>query len=503
MDAYILALDQGTTSSRAMLFDAEGHPRGRASRELRQIYPQAGWVEHDPMEIWQSQRAVAEQVLHQHGVHPRQIRAIGVTNQRETTLLWERASGRPVYNAIVWQCRRSAALCEALRRRGLAADIRARTGLVIDPYFSATKLQWLFAQIPQLSKRAARGELRFGTVDSWLIFQMTAGRLHLTDPSNACRTMLYNIHRRAWDPTLLEAFEVPAELLPEVRPSCQIYGETAPSAFLGAALPIAAIAGDQQAAPFGQACFHPGMAKHTYGTGGFLLLQTGTTPVATTSGVLTTVAWELADRVEYAVEGSIFIAGAVIQWLRDGLGLIPSAAASEAIAAQVSDTNGVYLVPAFAGLGAPHWDPYARGTIVGLTRDVGRAHLVRAGLEAIAYQTRDVLEAMQQDAGLHVTELRVDGGAAANDLLLQFQADILGVPLSRSAGAETTARGIAYLAGLAVGMWSSQTDLAARWRADARFVPTMSAERREELYAGWRRAVDRAKGWAAADAASH
>lgn len=496
MSGYTLALDQGTTSSRAMVFDPEGYAVAQTSQALRQIYPQSGWVEHDPTEIWLSQRLIAERALHQAGISARDICAIGIANQRETTLLWDRVSGRPVYNAIVWQCRRSTPQCERLVARGLTAEVRARTGLVIDPYFSATKLQWLLEHVPGLRQRASIGELCFGTVDSWLVYQMTRGRLHITDASNAARTMLYNIHTGTWDTLLLEALQIPPEILPEVRPSSHICGLTDPSAFLGAAVPIAGIAGDQQAVLFGQACVVPGMAKQTYGTGGFLLLHTGTTPIPSPHGLLTTVAWDLGDRTDYALEGCVFIAGAVIQWLRDGLQLIASAEASEAIAAEVSDTNGVYLVPAFVGLGAPYWDPYARGTIVGLTRGVGRSHLVRAALEAIAYQTRDVLEAMQQDASLHVPEMRVDGGAAANNLLLQFQADILGIPLVRTKVVETTARGAAYLAGLATGVWSSLEDIAAQWQGEARFTPRMPAERREALYAGWRRAVERAKDWA-------
>jgi glycerol kinase len=450
------------------------------------------------MEIWLSQRTVAEQVLCQYGVSPSQISAIGIANQRETTVIWERTSGQPVYNAIVWQCRRSTPLCETLQKQGLTSVVHSRTGLVIDAYFSATKLQWLFEHRPDLRQRAVKGELCFGTVDSWLVYQMTRGQLHITDPSNAARTMLYNIHTGTWDTTLLELFKIPYDILPQVRLSSQVYGYTDPAAFLGAALPIAGIAGDQQAALFGQACFTPGMAKQTYGTGAFLLMYTGSSAVASPTGLLTTVAWDRGDQVAYALEGSTFIAGAAIQWLRDGLGLIPSAGASECIASQVSDANGVYFVPAFVGLGAPYWDPYARGTIIGLTRGVARAHLVRAALEAIAYQTRDVLEAMQQDTSLHVPELRVDGGAAANNLLLQFQADILGYPLVRAKGTETTARGAAYLAGLAVGLWRDQADVEAHWQEDRRFMPTMSAERREHLYAGWRRAVERARGWASA-----
>jgi glycerol kinase len=496
MPTYVLALDQGTTSSRAILFDAEGNACAQASQEITQIYPQPGWVEHDPVELWDSLRTVAARVLHERRIPPGEIRAIGITNQRETTVLWERSTGRPVSPAIVWQCRRSVPLCERLRQQGLEAEVRARTGLVIDAYFSATKLQWLFQYDPGLRVRAGRGELCFGTVDSWLVYQLSGGRLHLTDPSNAARTMLYNLRERAWDPMLLEALQIPPAILPEVRPSSQVYGTTDPAVFLGAALPIAGIAGDQQAALFGQACFKPGMAKYTYGTGGFLLAHTGTTPRSSGAGLLTTVAWQLEDCTEYALEGSVFAAGAVIQWLRDGLQLIPTAAASETVAAEVPDTHGVYVVPAFVGLGAPYWDPYARGTIVGLSRGVTRAHLVRAALEAMAYQTRDVLEAMQPDLDVPVSEVRVDGGGAANTLLLQFQADILGVPIVRTAVPETTARGAAYLAGLAVGVWKNREEIAGHWRDGGRFLPRMPPARREQLYGGWKRAVERAKGWA-------
>jgi glycerol kinase len=502
MAGYTLALDQGTTSSRAIVFDPEGNPVAQSSQALHQIYPASGWVEHDPTEIWHSQRLTAEQALQQAGIAAHDIRAIGIANQRETTLLWERASGRPVYNAIVWQCRRSMPQCERLIAQGLSPEVRARTGLMIDAYFSATKLQWILEQVPGLRQRASRGELCFGTVDSWLVYQMTHGRLHITDASNAARTMLYNIHTGTWDPMLLEALQIPHEILPKVCPSSHVYGLTEPSAFLSSALPIAAMVGDQQAALFGQACFTPAMTKQTYGTGGFLLLHTGTTPIPSRHGLLTTIAWDLGARTDYALEGSVFIAGAVIQWLRDGLQLIASAEASEAIAAEVSDTNGVYLVPAFVGLGAPYWDPHARGTIVGLTRGVSRAHLVRAALEAIAYQTRDVLEAMQQDADIRVPEIRVDGGAAANNLLLQFQADILGIPLIRAQSVETTARGAAYLAGLATGVWSGLADIAAQWQGQAQYLPRMSAAQRETLYAGWRRAVERAKAWASPETGS-
>jgi len=496
MDGYILALDQGTTSSRAILFDRRGAVRAAAQRELRQIYPRPGWVEHDPEEIWQSQLAVAREAIASAGVAPAAVAAIGITNQRETTLLWERQTGRPVHNAIVWQCRRSAPLCDALKTQGLEPLVRARTGLVIDAYFSGTKLQWLLENVPGLRERAAGGELCFGTVDTWLTWCLTGGRAFVTDYSNASRTMLFDIHRLAWDEELCAALGVPGALLPEPRPSSAVYGR-ALSGLLGAEIPVAGIAGDQQAALFGQACFRPGSAKNTYGTGCFLLIHTGERPVASRAGLLTTVAASpTAGRAEYALEGSVFIAGAAIQWLRDGLGILESSAESEAVAASVPDSGGVYFVPAFVGLGAPHWDMYARGTILGLTRGTGRGHLARAALEAIAYQTREVLEAATADAGIALAELRVDGGATANDLLMQFQADMLAVPVVRPVVRETTALGAAYLAGLAVGYWGSREEIAANWAAERRFQPAMKAGRREELFAGWRRAVARAAGWA-------
>ncbi len=497
MDTYILALDQGTTSSRAILFDRMGQVVSAAQREFRQIYPQPGWVEHDPLEIWESQLAVAREAIALAGITASQLAAIGITNQRETTIVWDRATGQPVHHAIVWQCRRSAEMCDALKAGGWAPHVRERTGLVIDAYFSGTKIQWLLEHVPGLRSRAERGEICFGTVDSWLAFRLSGGKAWVTDYSNASRTMLYNIHRLAWDPELCNAMGVPRQMLPEVRSSSHLFGWTA-SDVLGAEIPIAGIAGDQQASLFGQACFHPGTAKNTYGTGCFLLVHTGEHPVASQTGLLTTLAASPEeDHPEYALEGSIFITGAAIQWLRDGLQVIAHSAESEQVAASVPDTGGVYFVPAFVGLGAPHWDMYARGTILGITRGTTRAHLVRAALEAIAYQTREVLEAAGADANLTLTELRVDGGATANKLLMQFQADMLGIPVIRPVVKETTALGAAYLAGLAVGYWTSRGEIEANWAADRRFIPAMDGARREQLFAGWRRAVARAAGWAA------
>jgi glycerol kinase len=496
MDTYILALDQGTTSSRAILFDRRGSVRAAAQRELRQIYPQPGWVEHDPTEIWESQRDVAREAVAAAGIAPSQVAAIGIANQRETTLVWERETGRPVHNAIVWQCRRSAPLCDALKAQGLEPVVRERTGLVIDAYFSGSKLRWLLERVPGLAARAERGEVCFGTVDTWLAWQLSGGRIFATDVSNASRTMFFDIHRMAWDEELCGALHIPPVMLPTVRPSSEVYGLAAADR-LGAETPIAGMAGDQQAALFGQACFGPGSAKNTYGTGCFLLVHTGERAVPSRAGLLTTVAASpVAGRAEYALEGSVFIAGAAIQWLRDGLGILASSAESEAAAASVPDNGGVYFVPAFVGLGAPHWDMYARGTILGLTRGSTRGHLVRAALEAIAYQSREVLQSALAEAGVGLTELKVDGGATANDLLMQFQADLLGVPVVRPVVRETTALGAAYLAGLAVGYWSSREEIAGNWAAERRFVPAMGAENREELFAGWRRAVARAAGWA-------
>jgi glycerol kinase len=495
METYVLALDQGTTSSRAILFDREARIVSLAQRELRQFYPQPGWVEHDPLEIWVSQLAVAREAIASAEIRAEQIAAIGITNQRETTILWERATGQPIGNAIVWQCRRSAGICDALKAGGWETAVRARTGLVIDAYFSGTKIQWLLEQVPGLRARAERGEICFGTVDTWLLWKLSKGHAWMTDYSNASRTMLFNIHQLAWDPNLCGALGVPQMMLPEVRPSSCRYAQTAPDLF-GAEIPVAGIAGDQQASLFGQACFSPGMAKNTYGTGCFLLVHTGDRPVASQTGLLTTVAASPTEgRAEYALEGSIFIAGAAIQWLRDGLGVLADAAESETLAASVPDTGGVYFVPAFVGLGAPHWDMYARGTILGITRGTTRAHLVRAALEAIAYQSREILGAALADAGLTLEELRVDGGATANNLLMQFQADVLGTAVVRPVVKETTALGAAYLAGLAVGYWKSREEIANNWEADRRFLPEMDAGRREDLFAGWRRAVARAAGW--------
>ena len=493
---YILALDQGTTSSRAIVFDLNGRPVAQAQQEFRQHYPRPGWVEQDPVEIWETQLSTARQALERAGVAAREVAAIGITNQRETTLLWERATGRPVANAIVWQDRRTAPICEALKAQGLEPVVRARTGLVLDPYFSGTKLRWLLEQHPTLKARALAGELAFGTVDSWLIWNLTGGRVHATDVTNAARTLLFNIHTRSWDPELLEALEIPAALLPEVRPSAGRFGETDPALF-GAAIPITGVAGDQQAALFGQACVEPGMAKNTYGTGAFVVMHTGSRAV-TGDGVLTTLAWQLEGHPPaYALEGSIFIAGAAVQWLRDGLEIIERSAEVEALARTVPDAGGVYFVPALVGLGAPHWDPYARGLLIGLTRGTTKAHIARAALEAIAYQTADALHAMEAASGLKLKELRVDGGAAVNDLLLEFQADLLNATVLRPKVTETTALGAAYLAAVGAGMLSVP-EVQARWTLERRFEPRMAPARREALYAGWRRAVERARGWSQA-----
>jgi len=495
LSEYILALDQGTTSSRAILFDRQGQPLASAGHPIRQIYPQSGWVEHDPQEIWQSQLTSAREVLAAAGARASQVAAIGITNQRETTILWDRQTGEPLANAIVWQCRRTAPLCKELKARGLEPSFRQKTGLVIDPYFSGTKVAWMLDNIPGARARAERGQLLFGTVDCWLLHKLTGGRIHATDYSNASRTLMFNISRLAWDEDILRELAVPSSLLPAALPSCGVFGEAEPS-LLGAAIPIAGIAGDQQAALFGQACFQVGMGKNTYGTGCFVLMNVGHDSLPLGSSLITTIAWGLGQRVEYALEGSIFIGGAAVQWLRDGLGLIATAAESEAVAASVPSSAGVYVVPAFVGLGAPHWDPLARGIIVGISRGTTRAHLVRATLEAIAFQTRDVIETMESECGLILPELRADGGAAANDLLMQIQADILGREVVRPAVTETTALGAAYLAGLAVDFWKGQDELASNWRVDKRFEPRMEASQREELYQGWKRAVERAKGWA-------
>ena len=495
MKSAVLALDQGTTSSRAMVFDRAGAVRAVAQKEFEQIYPQAGWVEHDPSEIWETQHATAREALAKAGVKAKDIAAIGITNQRETTVIWDRETGVPIYNAIVWQDRRTAEFCDELKRAGHAELIQRKAGLVIDAYFSATKLRWLLDNVPGARERARRGDLAFGTVDAWLVWNLTGGTRHITDASNASRTMLFNIRDGDWDDELLRLFGVPRAILPEVRGSSEVYGETT---LFGGAIPVAGIAGDQQAALFGQACTRPGMVKNTYGTGCFMLMHTGEKLIASKNNLLTTVAWRIGGRTEYALEGSIFIAGAVVQWLRDGLGIIASSGEVESLAAQVPDNGGVYLVPAFSGLGAPHWDQYARGTIIGLTRGATRAHIARAALEGIAYQVGDVLHAMESDAKIRLKELRVDGGACANNLLMQFQADLLGVPVVRPRVSETTALGAAYLAGLAVGFWKDQREIAAQWQADRRFVPASKSVARNKLVAGWTRALARAKRWVAA-----
>jgi len=491
--SFVLALDQGTTSSRAIVFDHAGTIRGAAQKEFRQIFPQPGWVEHDPTEIWATQSGVVTEALVSAGIGAGDLAALGITNQRETTLLWERASGKPVANAIVWQDRRTAATCDQLRAAGHEPLFRNKTGLVLDAYFSGTKLKWLLDNVAGARERALRGELAFGTVDSWLIWNLTGGAVHVTDASNASRTLLFDIHRGDWDEELLALLDVPRAVLPAVVASSGVCGD---ATIAGTRVPIAGIAGDQQAALFGQACLTRGMAKNTYGTGCFLLLNTGAGAVPSSHQLVSTIAWKREDRIDYALEGSVFIAGAVVQWLRDGLKIIRSAAEVEALAASVPDNGGVYLVPAFAGLGAPHWDAYARGAIFGLTRGSTAAHIARAALESIAYQSAEVLRAMQGDAGLALAELRVDGGATANNLLMQFQADLLGVPVVRPKVQETTALGAAYLAGLAVGYWKNTDDIRANWRVDRRFEPQMSRERAVELTAGWDKAVKRSKGWA-------
>ena len=492
---YVLALDQGTTSSRAILFDRTGRIVANEAHEFTQHFPQPGWVEHDPNEIWDSQLRALRGVVSQAGIGFDQIAAIGITNQRETTVVWDRGSGEPIYPAIVWQSRQTVPICEDLKSRGLESLFRERTGLVIDAYFSGTKVRWILDQIPGAQERAERGELAFGTIDSWLIYKLSGGRVHATDFSNASRTLLYDVFKLRWDPELLDALQVPPAMMPEVRDSSGILGETDPALLDGVSLPISGVAGDQQAALFGQACFTPGDAKNTYGTGCFILMNTGSEARRSESGLLTTIAWGIGGRVEYALEGSIFVAGAAVQWLRDQLRLIEHASDSDAIARCVEDTGGVYLVPAFTGLGAPYWDPMARGVLVGLTRGSSRAHIVRATLEAIAYQTRDVLECFEHDTGLQAHELQVDGGATANEFLMQFQADILGIPVRRPQVAETTALGAAYLAGLAVGFWETRAEIAENWQEDRRFEPQLEQARRDELYAGWRRAVERSRGW--------
>lgn len=496
---YVLAMDQGTTSSRAIIFDQNGKNIGTSQREIRQIYPKPGWVEHDPMEIWSSQIGVAHDVLKQTGIQPEMISAIGITNQRETTIVWEKDTGKPIHNAIVWQCRRTADICNDLCTKGLEQYVRNTTGLRLDAYFSGTKLKWILDNIDGARERAKRGELLFGTVDTWLIWNLTNGKAHVTDYSNASRTMLFNIEALQWDDNILTELDIPSCMLPEVRPSSFIYGYTDFAHFDGIGIPIASDAGDQQAALFGQACFTEGMVKSTYGTGCFMLMNTGTKRFVSKNNLLTTIAWGLDNKVEYALEGSIFIGGAAIQWLRDKMQMIDNAAQSEELAFAVSDTNGVYVVPAFVGLGAPHWDMCARGTIIGLTQGIGRNHVVRATLESIAYQTNDVLKAMEEDSGIKLHALRVDGGAVANNFLMQFQADILGVSVERPFVIETTALGAAFLAGLAVGFWIDKTEISAKWRMNRSFIPNMEQALREKKYNGWKRAVSRSLAWEEAE----
>ena len=494
MSTFILALDQGTTSSRAIVFKKDGRLVASAQQEFPQIFPSPGHVEHDPEAIWSSQLSTARQAIAKAGIAPNQVAAIGVTNQRETTIVWDKATGKPVANAIVWQSRITAPICEDLKARGLEDLFHERTGLVLDPYFSGTKLNYLLDTVPGLRARAERGEVLFGTVDSFLVWRLTHGRLHITDPSNASRTLLFNINTLSWDDDLLQALDVPRLMLPEVRSSSEVYGETDAS-LLGARIPIAGIAGDQQAALFGQACFDLGSAKNTYGTGCFLLLNTGSVAVLSHHGLLTTVGWTVGGETTYCLEGAVFIAGAAVQWVRDGLKAITSSPEIERLAASVPDSGGVYVVPAFVGMGAPHWDPYARGLIIGLTRDTAIGHIARATVESMAYQTRDVLDLMQREAGVKLSTLKVDGGAAANDSLLQFQADLLDVNVQRPVVGETTALGAAYLAGLAVGYWASQEDVARNWALERAFEPSMPAEQRERLYRGWTKAASRALKW--------
>ena len=494
MAQYIMALDAGTTSNRCILFDQEGRVRAAAQKEFPQIFPKPGWVEHDAREIWATQLGVAVEAMGKIGATAADIAAIGITNQRETTVVWDRATGEPVYNAIVWQCRRTSAYCDELKARGYAEAIRRKTGLVVDAYFSGPKIRWILDNVPGARRRAEAGELLFGTVETWLIWLLTGGRVHVTDYSNASRTMLFNINTLDWDEELLDLMDIPRSMLPTPVPSSQVYGETDPG-FFGRSIPIAGAAGDQQAALFGQACFTPGQAKNTYGTGCFLLMNTGDKPVFSSSGLVTTVAWGLGNRVSYALEGSIFVAGAAIQWLRDEMRLIDSAADSEYHAGKVSDTAGCYVVPAFTGLGAPYWDQYARGAIVGLTRGVNKNHIIRATLESIAYQVSDVLEAMRADSGIALTSLKVDGGASSNNVLMQLQADILQVTVHRPVCVETTALGAAYLAGLAVGYWSSQEEIARNWAVDRTFLPAITTQERDKKLQGWKRAVTRAFDW--------
>ena len=493
---YVLALDQGTTGTTAMLIDSTGAPLWTLNREIRQIYPRPGWVEHDPVELFESCLDTIEELLETAEAHPRSILGIGIANQRETVVLWDRRTGEPLHNAIVWQCRRTAPMCDDLKARGLEEWIREKTGLPIDPYFSATKIRWLLDNVPDAQRRAERGELACGTVDSWLIWNLTNKLIHATDSSNASRTMLFNINELEWDDDLLDLFDIPRAILPEVRSASEIYGYVAGDLSAGQPVPIAGVAGDQHASTFGQACFEPGDAKNTYGTGCFVVANTGSRKIDSDSGLIAMVGWTLNGETTYALEGSVFSAGATVQWLRDELGIISDSAESESVAASVPDNGGVYFVPAFSGLGTPHWDPYARGAIVGLTRGAGRANIVRAALESIAYQTRDVVDALRRDTGMDIESLRVDGGATENGLLMQFQADMLNAPVLRTETSDSTALGAGWLAGLGVGLWSGPAELASLWRADAAFEPRMAESERERLYRDWLKAVERSKDWA-------
>lgn len=492
---YIMALDRGTTSSRCIIFDKDGNIIKVAQKEFEQIYPKPGWVEHDAMEIWGSQSGVMREAVDTAGINPEEIAAIGITNQRETTVVWDKKTGKPIYNAIVWQCRRTSEICDELKEKGLTECIREKTGLIIDAYFSATKVKWILDNVEGARERAEKGELLFGTIDTWLIWKLTGGKVHVTDYSNASRTMMYNINTLEWDKDILKELDIPEIMLPEVKESSCIYGYTDSGLFADIRIPISGCAGDQQSALFGQNCFEEGTAKNTYGTGCFLLMNTGEKPVKSENGLLTTISWGVDGKVEYALEGSIFMGGASIQWLRDELRMIKSAADSEKYAMRVEDTNGVYVVPAFTGLGAPYWDMYARGTIVGLTRGAKKEHLIRATLESIAYQTKDVLEAMQNDAKMELKALKVDGGASNNNFLMQFQSDILNVKIDRPKIVETTALGAAYLAGLAVGFFKSKEDIKKRWVCDREFTPKMNEETREKSYKGWKKAVERSLAW--------
>lgn len=492
---FILSIDEGTTSTRAMIFDKTARVRGVASREFKQYFPKGGWVEHDPNEIWECTLASVEEALIRAGIGVGELAAIGITNQRETSVFWERETLEPVGRAIVWQCRRSAEICERLKMQGSEPVFRERTGLLLDPYFSGTKITWKMENDPVFARRAPTGEIAFGTIDSWLLAKLTGGAVHSTDITNASRTLLFDINRLCWSEHLASELEVPMVLLPEVKPSCGDFGTTDPSVFLGASIPISGVAGDQQSALFGQCCYRPGMTKNSYGTGGFLLMNTGSVPVSSMEGLLTTIAWGIGEQVTYALEGSIFVSGAAIQWLRDGLGIIRDASETGPAAERAGDSGGVYFVPAFVGLGAPYWDPYARGAIFGLTRGSTREHLIRATMESMAFQTRDVLEAMEGDSGLSLEVLRVDGGASAMDILIQFQADLLGIPVQRPHQRETTALGAAFLAGLGVGLWDSTETLEELWHEDLSVLPSMDREEAERLYNGWKRAVARVRGW--------